>query len=63
LQPDLSDSSENDPDQVQMTPSKRNASTQSAQKDIDSPTPNTKGSSTKLSVPALQRIIKRETRT
>ncbi|WJX23995.1 hypothetical protein P8452_13162 [Trifolium repens] len=61
--PDLSDSSENDPDQVQMTPSKRNASTQSAQKDIDSPAPNTKGSSTKLSVPALKRIIKREKRT
>jgi hypothetical protein len=63
LQQDLSDSSENDPDQVQMTPAKRNASTQSAQKDIDSPAPNTKGSSTKLSVPALKKIIKREKRT
>ncbi|WJX39532.1 hypothetical protein P8452_27064 [Trifolium repens] len=60
---DLFDSSENDPDQVSMTPAKRNASTQSAQKDIESPAPTTKGSSTKLNVPALKRIIKREKRT
>jgi hypothetical protein len=63
LQQDLFDSSENDPDQVSMTPAKRNASTQSAQKDIESPAPTTKGSSTKLNVPALKRIIKREKRT